>query len=121
MTKQQLQIIQHSLGVDEYGRIPRGFDDYTRNYFCAGGDDETVCRELIAMGYMRQHQATALLPYFNCSVTEAGIRAMRSESPKPPKLSRSQQRYRRFLEADSGLSFREWLSYCEAGVQGVGQ
>jgi len=112
MKKEHLQILQHSLGVDEFGRITRGFrgaDVFPRNYFCAGGKDEDVCRELIALGYMRQHPTTRLYPYLNCSVTEAGIAAMRAESPKPPKLSRAQQRYRRFLEEDSGLNFGEWL------------
>ncbi len=34
---------------------------------------------------------------------------MYAESPKPPKLTRSQIRYREFLRADSGLSFIEWI------------
>ena len=113
MSHEQLQILQHSLGVDEFGRIPRGYSDYTRNHYCAGEDDEAVCRELVALGYMRQHPTTSTLPYFNCSVTEAGILAMRSESPKPPKLTKGQQRYRRFLNADSGMSFGEWLKAVE--------
>lgn len=109
VTKEQLQILQHSLGVDEYGRTPKGFTPYTRNHFCAGGADEGTCRELVAMGYMQQHSTTKWLPYFNCSVTEAGIAAMHKESPPPPRLTRSQQRYREFLEADTGCSFGEWL------------
>ena len=28
-----------------------------------------------------------------------------------PKLTRSQKNYRDFLNADSGMTFREWLSY----------
>ena len=52
-----------------------------------------------------------MFPYFNCSVTDKGKVAMRRESPKPPKLSRSQIRYRKYLNHDSGLSFREWLRH----------
>ena len=44
-----------------------------------------------------------------CRVTEAGKQAVRDESPPPPKLTRSQKRYRRFLNADTGRPFREWL------------
>ena len=80
-----------------------------RNHFCAGGQDADTCRELIALGYMQQHATTDSLPYFNCSVTDAGKAAVRAESLKPPKLTRSQQRYRRYLEADTGFSFREYL------------
>lgn len=109
MTKEQLQILQHALGVDEHGRTPRGFTLYTRNHFCAGGADEAACRELVALGYMEQHPTTSWLPYYNCSVTQAGIKAMHKKSPPAPKLSRGQERYRRFLEADSSSSFGEWL------------
>lgn len=111
MTAKQLQILQHALGADQYGRGKDvGHGEFYRNHFCAGGDDEQVCRELVEMGYMETFERP-YLPYYNCTVTEAGIAAMREASPKPPKLTRSQQRYRRFLDADSGLSFREWLAY----------
>jgi hypothetical protein len=100
----QLQILQHALGVDQYGR-----GEMYRNHFCAGGKDEQVCRELVAMGYMTTFERSHL-PYYNCQVTEAGRRAMLAESPKPPRLTRSQLRYREYLKADTGLSFREWLA-----------
>lgn len=106
MTAKQLEILQHALGVDQYGR-----GRMYRNHFCAGGDDEAVCRELVAMGYMCQHATTDVFPYFNCSVTDAGKRAMREASPKPPKLTRAQRRYRAFLDSDTDLSFLEWLKH----------
>jgi hypothetical protein len=117
MTPRQLQILQHSLGCDQYGRndhpevrIPN--PPYYRNHFCAGGKDEEVCRELVALGYMAQHETTQWLPYFNCSATKAGIAAMKAESPAPPKLTRSQKRYREFLDASDafGCTFREFLT-----------
>ncbi len=78
---------------------------------CSENPYKRVCRELVEMGYMKQHRTTEMLPYFNCSVTDEGIKAMREESPAPPKLSRSQQRYREFLRADCGYSFIEWLKF----------
>ncbi len=105
MSPRQLEILQHSLGVDQYGQ-----GSMYRNHFCAGGDDEETCRELVELGYMETF-TRPYLPYYNCTVTAAGKSAMLEHSPKPPKLSRSQQRYRRFLDQDSGLSFREWLKY----------
>lgn len=105
MTKEQLQILQHSLGLDQYGQGP-----ITRNHFCAGGGDVQVCRSLVALGYMRVFALNASpLPYYNCSVTDAGIAAVRRESPPAPKLSRSQRRYRDYLKADVDRSFGEWL------------
>lgn len=94
MTNAHLQILQHSLGVDQYGQGPM-----YRNHFCAGGTDIETCRELIALGYMRKHATTQWLPYFNCSVTEAGKTAMLKEKPQSPKVSRSQERYHKFLKA----------------------
>lgn len=103
MTKKQLHILQHALGVDKYGQGKQH-----RNHFCAGGDDVEVCQQLVAIGYMVTFERD-YLPYYNCTVTEAGEAAMLAESPKPPKLTRSQIRYRAFLRHDSGIGFGEWL------------
>lgn len=105
MTARQLEILQHALGVDQFGQ-----GQIYRNHFCAGGDDEPTCRELVALGFMETF-TRKWLPYYNCLVTEAGKAAMLEHSPAPPKLTRGQQRYRRFLDADSGVSFGEWLKY----------
>ncbi len=105
LTRSQLEILQHALGVDEYGR-----GAMYRNHFCAGGGDEEICRELVALGFMSTF-TRSYLPYYNCTVTEAGKTAMREQSPNPPKLTRSQRRYRAFLSADTGCSFGEWLKY----------
>jgi len=107
MIPRQLEIIQHALGADKYGKRPQD----SRNYFCAGVADEPDCRALVAMGYMQEMGKREWLPYYNVSVTGDGINAMLRESPAPPKLTRSQKRYQRFLDADSGYSFREWLKY----------
>ena len=104
MTSKQIEILQHSLGLDQYGQ-----GQMYRNHFCAGPVDEPTCRELIALGYMQQHPTTEIFQDFNCSVTEDGKQAVRRESPKPPKLTRSQKRYRAFLNADSDMTFGEWI------------
>lgn len=92
LPKRHLEILQHALGVDQYGRGPR-----YRNHYCAGGKDVADCAELVALGYMRSFERE-WLPYFNCTVTPEGIAAMLRESPAPPKLTRSQQRYRKWLD-----------------------
>ena len=105
MTAEQLHIIQHSLGLDKYGQ-----GESYRNHFCAGGRDVDICRELVAMGYMITREGSELTggdPVF--WVTAHGAIAAIRESPAPPKLTRSQKRYREFLRADTGRPFREWL------------
>ena len=119
MTPRQLEILQHALGCDQYGQSAhrrgvaahRDYFPYNRNHFCAGAADEPDCRALVESGFMQQHKTTEWLPYFNCSVTENGIKAMRKESPAPPKLTRSQLRYQEFLDVSDawGYSFREFL------------
>jgi hypothetical protein len=105
MTTAHLQILQHALGLDEYGR-----GTFYRNHFCAGGKDERLCRELVEAGHMEQVPTSELFPYFNCRVTPKGIDYVAFNSPTPPKLTRSQQRYRRYLQSDSGYTFIEYLS-----------
>lgn len=108
MTPRQLEILQHALGADQYGKRKQSDG---RNFYCAGLDDEPNCRALVEMGFMQEHRKTEIYPYYNCSVTGDGINAMLRESPAPPKLTRSQVSYREFLEADGccGDTFKEFL------------
>ena len=108
MDEALLHILQHSLGLDEYGQ-----GGQYRNHYVAGGDDVTKCQDLVALGYMREREGmppslTGGSPVFN--VTSAGIDAVALESPKPPKVSRSKQRYRRYLEF--GDCFESFLDFC---------
>lgn len=103
MNPRHLEILQHALGLDRYGE-----GESHRNHFCAGGTDEPLCRELVAMGLMWTWERE-WLPYYNCSVTDAGKAAVKEHSPAPPKLTRAQERYREFRRADTGRPFMEWL------------
>jgi hypothetical protein len=102
MTAEQLHILQHALGLDAYGQ-----GKMYRNHFCAGGADEAICRSLVEMGYMLVfHPNESPLPYYSCSVTDAGKAAVLAESPKPPKLTRGQKRYRASLKQYYGSKVR---------------
>lgn len=125
LSERHIEILQHALGLNKYGKCAAHDDpiqcrDHSsdtlpghRNRFCAGGNDAVICGELVAIGLMVQHPTTEWLPYFNCSVTDAGRKAVRELSLAPPKLTRSQQRWRRFINsgASESMSFREFLSY----------
>lgn len=110
MNPQLLEILQHTLGADQYGRGRQ-----YRNHFVAGGKDATLCEELVGLGFMAKStirgfegdELTGGMPcYF---VTDAGKREMSAKSPKPPKVWRVRRRYLQFLDADSSCTFWEWL------------
>jgi hypothetical protein len=105
--QQDLQILQHSLGLDEYGKGREYRNHFVTSPGCA---DFAPCRGLVERGLMQDHGAHALYGGGHCfTVTDAGRSFVRQHGSAPPKLSRSQRRYRDYLEADSGLTFREWL------------
>jgi len=112
MTPKQLHILQHSLGLDDCGRGR----DY-RNHFVTGegSTDYPDCLALCELGLMKNHGGSELTGNMDCfSVTDAGRKAVRLESPKPPKVSRSRQRYLRWLGGPScAMSFGEWLKHPE--------
>jgi hypothetical protein len=104
---EHLHILQHALGVDQYGRGTQYRNHYVSGPSCDGFAD---LRELVAMGLMVEHAPRELFGGDYCfTVTDAGRRALREHSPAPPRQTRSQKRYESFLRADSSLSFGEWL------------
>lgn len=106
--KEKLQILQHSLGVDQYGR-----GEQYRNHFAtgSGGSDWDICQELAGLGLMKRYEPKAWMGGMYCFVvTEEGKAFVAENSPAPPKLTRSQKRYRRYLEYGEGFdSFRDFL------------
>lgn len=103
-----LHILQHSLGVDGYG-IGRSY----RNRFVTGpgGDDFSKCGLLVEMGYMEDRGPQEIAGGMHCFVvTPLGESAMRENSPRPPKLTKSKQNYQAFLKADCGMTFKQWIS-----------
>ena len=113
MTPEQLHILQHSLGLNEYGR-GTGY----RNHFVTGEGsiDHPACMALVELGHMEIRRAKYDLYGGDdvFAVTEGGRRAVAAESPAPPKLTRGQQNYRDFLAYDSGCTFIEYLRMAAA-------
>ncbi len=102
-----LHILQHALGVDKYGRG----NQFRRHFVTGPGSiDYPTCVDLVARGLMEKHRPSELTGGDDLFlVTPAGRDWMAANSPSPPKLTRGQRRYRRYLEAGSSLSFGEWL------------
>lgn len=111
-----IHILQHSLGVDQYGR-----GEQYRNHFVTGegSKDYPTCVLAVALGLMTMRPGTALTGGDDLFlVTPAGRQCMADNSPAPPKLTCSQRRYRAYLEADwFPGSFREWISYWKPNAQ----
>lgn len=107
MDAKQLHILQHSLGLDEYGR-----GTFYRNRFVTGvgSKDHADCMALHEQGFMTRVANVEMFggdDYF--TVTELGKLAVVEDSPAPPKLTRSQQNYQDWLNYDSSLSFIEYV------------
>lgn len=107
MAPEHLHILQHSLGVDQFGRGKQ-----YRNHFVTGegSDDWPHCMALVKAGLMVRQKGGELTggddAFF---VTDAGKQAMAEHSPARPKESAGKRRYREWIEADCNLSFMEWL------------
>lgn len=107
MDAKQLHILQHSLGLDEYGR-----GNPYRNHFVTGegSKDHADCVALVDLGFMTRRSGSALSGGDDVfTVTEAGRAAVVARSPAPPKVSPGKQRYLDWLAYDSGISFIEYL------------
>jgi hypothetical protein len=112
LTPEQLHVLQHTLGANEYGRWPAGHDSYYRNHYVGAS---ATCDGLVALGLMEQSKRTSELTGGEVvyRATEAGIGAVVMQSPRPPRLTRGQERYQRSLSwKDSyGGRFRDFLAY----------
>lgn len=107
LNEAQLHVLQHSLGVDQYGKGRQ-----YRNHFATGPDssDWPLCIGLCALGLMDDQGANRMCGGMHVfTVTEKGKEAVAKQSPQTPKLSRSAKRYRQYLDADCGMKFGDWL------------
>jgi hypothetical protein len=103
VTEDQVHTLQHALGLDRERREP------WRNYYCAE-DGAPALEALVAAGLMQRRHTINGGEDRIYSVTAAGIDAAKAALPKA--YSRSERRYRRFLDAADaypGLTFREFL------------
>ena len=91
MEPKLLHILQHSLGVDQFGQGRQ-----YRNHFATspGSKDFDDCSSLVEMGLMIDHGPLAISGRMHCfCVTPAGVDVVAMESPSPPKKTRSQIDY----------------------------
>lgn len=112
MNPKHIHILQHALGLDDFGQ-GRAY----RNHYATGPECDSFadCTALADAGLMKAHGAVSMWGGMHgFTVTDAGRAAIREHSPKPPKLTRGQRRYREYLSADSGATFCEFLKWRHA-------
>lgn len=118
MTRQHLHILQHSMGLDEYGRDSHGAvcpkETYRNRYVTEDASPPGVlCLEMVALGLMVRHAPRVVsgdMPIF--CVTPAGYDYIRNNSPPAPKVSRGKARYLKWLRVRDvypDMTFGDWL------------
>lgn len=113
--REQLNILRHAIGYDDNGNdlYPNArSDDERRNRFVTGPahKDGQNCQRNVEQGWMADHGAQTMMGGDHCyTVTDEGKSVVRLHAPLKKRLTKSQERYRRFLNADCGLRFGEWL------------
>lgn len=102
-----LDILQHAVGVDAFGQGRR-----YRNHFVTGEGsvDWPICLDAVTRGLMVRRESALTGGDSLFLVTAAGQHFVTDNSPAPPKRTRAQMRYARWLAADwFAGSFGEWL------------
>ena len=109
-----LHILQHSLGVDRFGRGPQ-----YRNHFVTGegSTDHPDCMKAVAQGLMERHAGSPLTGEMDLFVvTDAGREFVAIHSDKVDRKQKARDRYSRFLDLSDvmpDLTFRQFLfEYC---------
>lgn len=107
-----LHILQHALGLDDYGRGKSYCDHFVTGPGC---DNWALCEEHVAAGFMVKHEPRALFKggeHCCFQVTDAGREYVLEHSPAPPRMSASKKRYLTWLRVADvypDLTFGEWL------------
>lgn len=107
MTPKQLNILRHSLGLDDHG-IGRQY----RNRFVTGpgSTDWGDCKSLVQQGLMSERANVTVFGGDSCFwVTDSGKAAVNAATPVPEKVSRGRRRYLTYIRGPWSMTFGEWL------------
>lgn len=105
LTKEQLQILRHTIGADD-----NGFIRHERNSFVTdiSSKDGKLCQSLVRLGLMEGSAVPLWLgggmTYFTATY-EGRMAIVRTR----PKRTAGQSRYQQFLDEEPNCSFGEWL------------
>lgn len=112
LSPSQLHILQHSLGLDQYGR---GSEYRNRFVTGPGSKDWDDCQTLVSGACMYDHGPMSIAGGMHCfQVTDWGRLKMQEQNPEPPKISKAKQRYHEWMavgECYQDWNFIDWLRY----------
>lgn len=103
---QELQVLQHALGLNRPGA--QGY----RDHFCAGPgtEDHATCVSLTSRGMMDRYPPSPLTGGDDLFiVTATGREYAKAHTSPAPARTRAQRRYTAWLDADSNMTFGQWL------------
>lgn len=106
LTQSELHVLRHSLGTGQDGSSP-GY----RNHFVTGtgSTDHPTCMQLVDLGLMQRRSGSAISGGDDIFTVTAEGRVAARAAPAAP-LTAGQRRYRAFLDADSSMTFGQWLT-----------
>ena len=106
LSKEELHILQHTLGLDEYGEGNR-----YRNYYAIYPESSSrvIIDGLVQRGLMAGYMESDFSELLYYHVTDRGEESIALNSPVRPKISRSKQRYQDYLKSEVDESFGWWL------------
>ena len=110
----KLHILQHSLGVGDYGDKPS-----CRNHFVTGpgSTDYDNCMAMVDSGLMTRRAGSAISGGDDIfSVTPKGVDHIALNRSERPKITRSQRNYQNYLHAEVNESFSEWMGFAKGGA-----
>lgn len=111
---EQLNILRHAIGYGDDGqdRYHGRAADERRNFFVTYPDapDWPACKALESLGFLAARGPRKMLGGdYLFTVTDEGREVVMLHKPLRKKLTASQRRYQDFLDADSGMTFKDWL------------
>lgn len=109
--KNLLQVLQHSIGADQYGH-----GGGNRNFFGVnpGCRDYDLCIELVELGFMANNGTKPAIfgneVFFSVTPEGVDVVALESDSPpEPVKRTASQRRYEEWYMSEVDCSYAEWI------------
>lgn len=114
---ESLHVLQHALGLDDYGQGMAHRNHYVAGEGCSSWP---LLMAHVEAGRMERHEPRAIFGgsgHYCFTVTEAGRAYVAEHSPQSPNtLSRAEARYRAWLRSGVDMSFGEWLK--QGGARG---
>ena len=109
LTRDEIHILCHALGRDDYGQLRRGVREEYRNHYDPSPEVQSSIDRLVLAGLMEPYQCVGGWTMYR--VTNEGRRQAIKQSLPAPRQTDAARRYRKWQDTRDahGLSFGQWL------------